>query len=81
MSKNILRWFVQVSMAAVEMVVFHRDKFCFVLFSAGYSVCMFLLSSSWWSLSMSFLPQPPTPTLEQLKVKNLAVKGNCFVLH
>lgn len=30
MSKNILRWFVQVSMTAVEMVVFHRDKFCFV---------------------------------------------------
>lgn len=68
-----------VSMTAVDMVVFHNGNFLIFLF-AGYSVQFYLtaLTCGW---SMSFLPQPPTAAPEQLKVKNLAGKGNCFVLH
>lgn len=52
----------------------------FLFLVAMLSVCFNSPALS-CGLSTSFLPQPPTPTLEQLKVKNLAVKGNCFVLH
>lgn len=70
-----------VSMAAVDVVAFHNGNlFYFLFLSAGYSVQFYLtaLTCGW---SVSFLPQPPTAAPEQLKVKNPAGKGNCFVLH
>lgn len=74
---------VQVSVVGMEVLIFHRDNFSLVLW--GFFPRFFYLSVFILHLLVvvNLCPFSPAPnsTLKRLKVKNLAVKGNCFVLH
>lgn len=79
---------VPVSMAGMEVLIFHRDNFSLVLWGVlSFFPCFFFYPSVFILQLLvvvnlcPFYPSPQLPTLKRLKVKNLAVKGNCFVLH